>query len=90
MSASEKYVNNSMYGVYPSTKTIEYYLELIADFVLENSYTLDDTEMINELIDYSFEAKRKFDIIAAMGIDFTCPSLKWFKVIKQFRKIGED
>lgn len=76
MSASEKYVNNSMYGVYPSTKTIEYYLELIADFVLENSYTLDDTEMINELIDYSFEAKRKFDIIAAMGIDFTCPSLK--------------
>lgn len=68
MSVSDKYVNNNMYGVYPSKNTIEYYLELISDFVLENCNTIDDSEMLKELMEYSFENKRKFDIVASLGM----------------------
>ncbi len=60
--------NSEMFGVYPSKDTIIYYLELIADFVLEYCYTIDDLEMLDELNRYSFEDKRKFDIIASMGM----------------------
>lgn len=65
---TNKVTNTDMFGVYPSKQTIEYYLELIADFVLEYCFTIDDLAMLEELSKYSFEDKRKFDIIAAMGM----------------------
>ena len=80
--SKKKSLNSSMYGIYPSKRVIEYYLELIQDYVNEFWDRIDCIEMLNELKDYSYENKRKFDIIAAMGIDLACPSLKKFKVIK--------
>ena len=80
--SKKKSLNSSMYGIYPSKRVIEYYLELIQDYVNEFWDKIDAIEMLNELKDYSYENKRKFDIIAAMGIDLACPSLKKFKVIK--------
>lgn len=74
---TNKVTNTDMFGVYPSKQTIEYYLELIADFVLEYCFTIDDLAMLEELNKYSFEDKRKFDIIAAMGMKCTSS----FKVI---------
>lgn len=80
--SKKKSLNSNMYGIYPSKRVIEYYLELIQDYVNEFWDKIDCIEMLNELKDYSYENKRKFDIIAAMGIDLACPSLKKFKVIK--------
>ena len=63
-----KYTNTNMYGVYPSKQTIEYYLELISDFITEYCGTIDDLEMLEELTKYSYENKRKFDIVASVGM----------------------
>lgn len=59
---------NTMHGVPPTTKTIEHYLELISDYIFDYSYNINFIEMVNELLNYSYERKRKFDIVAAMGM----------------------
>lgn len=64
----KKASSSTMYGIYPSKQTIEYYLELIADYVNEYWDRIDSLKMLNELKDYSYENKRKFDIIAAVGM----------------------
>lgn len=66
--SKKKLSNSTMYGVYPSKQVIEYYLELIADYVSDYWDKIDILEMLYELRDYSYENKRKFDIIAAMGM----------------------
>lgn len=66
---TDKLTNTTMFGVYPSKQNIEYYLELISDYIMEYSTEIDDIEMLTEMNKYSYENKRKFDIIAAMGIN---------------------
>lgn len=64
--------NSNMYGAPASVKTIEHYRELIYDFVLDYSRTIAYPEIVSQLLDYTDENKRKFDIVAAMGRQ-TCP-----------------
>lgn len=52
----------------PSTESvIKHGLELISAFLSDYYYTIDYPEMLDELLKYTYENKRKFDIIAAMS-----------------------
>ena len=58
--------NSSMIG-YPATETyLKHGLDLISRFVDEYCYSIHMDEMLDQLLKYSWENKRKFDIIAAM------------------------
>lgn len=58
--------NSQMIG-YPATETyLRHGLELINTFVNEMCYSIHCDEMLEQLLKYSWENKRKFDIIAAM------------------------
>lgn len=60
--------NSNMFGAPASVKTIEHYRELIYDFVLDYAYTIAYKEIVNQLLQYSDEKKKDFDIVAAMGM----------------------
>ena len=64
--------NAKMYGAPASVKVIEHYRELIYDFCLDYSHTMAFREMVSQLLEYSDEKKKDFDIVAAMG-RHTCP-----------------
>lgn len=52
----------------PATEAvIKHGLELIAMYVDDYCYEIDHEEILEQLLNYSYEAKRKYDIIAAMG-----------------------
>ena len=59
--------NTNMYGAPANEKTIMHYSELIYDYCLSYSHTINFREMLEQLLNYSYENKKKFDIIAAMG-----------------------
>ena len=60
--------NSNMYGAPATEKTITHYRELIYNFCLEYSHTFKFREMVEQLLNYSDEAKKQFDIVAAMGM----------------------
>ena len=60
--------NSNMYGTPTPTKVISHYRELIYDFVLDYWNTIAFREMIEQLLNYSDEKKKEFDIIAALGM----------------------
>lgn len=60
--------NSNMYGSPATLKVIGHYRELIYDFALDYSYTIAFREMLMQLLNYSDERKKDFDIIAAMGM----------------------
>lgn len=87
--------NTNMYGAPASIKVIEHYRELIYDFCLDYSYTFAFKEMVDQLLNYTDEQKKKFDIVAALGmcelgdeeISYKKPQAKEPEG-KQFRDIG--
>lgn len=56
------------YGVPANEKTIQHELELIASFVEDWGEHIWFIEIINELLEYSYDNKTKFDAVAAMGM----------------------
>ena len=58
---------SSQYGSPATPAIIEHQTDLIADFVNDYTHTIQFPDMLDELIRYTDENKRKFDIIAAMG-----------------------
>ena len=60
--------NTQMYGAPANEQTIIHYLELIENFVNDYSHTISMESMLDQLLKYDYEKKRKFDIIAAMGM----------------------
>ena len=60
--------NTTMYGTPTPPRVIAHYVELIYDFCLDYAQTMNFREMLDQLVNYSDEAKKKFDIIAAMGM----------------------
>lgn len=59
---------SKQYGAPATTVVIEHQTDLIADFVNDYCHTIWFPEMLDELNRYTDENKRKFDIIAAMGM----------------------
>ena len=66
--------NSQMYGAPATIKTIVHYRELIYDFILDYGHTISFLDMVQQLLKYSDEKKKDFDIVAAMGIK-SCPAL---------------
>lgn len=60
--------NSKMIGVPASESVIKHGLELINNFVNDYCYSINSDEMLEQLLKYSYELKRKFDIVAAMGM----------------------
>ncbi len=60
--------NTNMYGAPTPAKVIVHYVELVYDFCLDYSQTMNFREMLEQLINYSDEKKKNFDIVAAMGM----------------------
>ena len=58
--------NSSMYGYPASEPYLKHGLDLIKQFVNEYCYSIQIDSMLEQLLKYSWENKRKFDIIAAM------------------------
>lgn len=63
---AQKQVTKRLIGVPATEAVIKHGLELIAAFLEDYWPTIDYTDMLNELLKYSYANKRKFDIIAAM------------------------
>ena len=60
--------NINQYGTPATPAIIEHQLELIEMFIQDYCYSIQFLEMLQELLKYSYENKRKFDIVAAMGL----------------------
>ena len=60
--------NVKQYGALATPAVLDHQLELIEQFVYDHAYTIEFPQMIQELLKYSYENKRKFDIVAAMGM----------------------
>ena len=60
--------NYRQFGVPASPAIIEHQLDLIEQFIVDYSEQIQFPEMLQELMKYSYENKRKFDIVAAFGI----------------------
>jgi hypothetical protein len=46
---------------------VRHYLELIEQFINDYYQSIAYVDVINELMKYTYENKRKFDIVAALG-----------------------
>ena len=55
--------NSNMYGTPTPPKVISHYRELIYDFVLDYWHTISFKEMLEQLLNYSDEKKKEFDVI---------------------------
>jgi hypothetical protein len=60
--------NSQMIGTPATENVIKHGLELINNYVNDYVYSLDIDDMLEQLLKYSYEEKRKFDIIAAMSM----------------------
>ncbi len=60
--------NTSMIGTPATEQVIKHYLEKVEEFVNDYAHTINFEAMLQELLKYDYENKRKFDIIAAMGM----------------------
>lgn len=58
----------SQYGAPATLAVIDHQTDLIRDFVNDYCYTIWFDDMLDELNRYTIENKRKFDIIAALGM----------------------
>ena len=64
---SRKKVTKRLIGIPSTEAVIKHGLELISSFLSDYYYTIDYPEMLEELLKYTYENKRKFDMIAAMS-----------------------
>ena len=70
---AKKKTNKRLIGVPGTESVIKHGLELISGFLADYYYTIDYPEMLEELLKYTYENKRKFDMVAAMQIKCCLP-----------------
>lgn len=63
---SKTRVGTNMIGVQASPKMIEYGLNLVRDYVFDHCPQIYFLDMVIQLMDYDFEVKGRYDIVAAM------------------------
>lgn len=68
MNTSNKRRTNTPYGCPAPPNVIYHQLELISEFVEDYYHTIWFNDIIVELLKYNYENKRKFDIVAALGM----------------------
>lgn len=62
----KKNPTKQLVGVPSTEAVINHGLELVGNFIRDYWYTIDFTEMLDQMLNYSYEYKRKFDIIASL------------------------
>ena len=69
VSVKNKFRRNTkrLIGVPGTEAVIKHGLELISAFLSDYYYTIEFPEMLEELLKYTYENKRKFDIVAALS-----------------------
>lgn len=65
-SGSRKNPVKRLIGLPATEAVIRHGLELVGNFINDYWHTIDYEEMLDQMLNYSYENKRKFDIIAAM------------------------
>ena len=55
-------------GVPGTENVIKHGLELINTFINDYCYGIDIDEMLEQLLNYSYQEKKRFDIVAALGM----------------------
>lgn len=65
---SKSYNSNKQYGTPATAAIIQHQTDLIADYINDYCHTIWFEEMLDELNRYSDENKRKFDIVASVGM----------------------
>ena len=60
--------NFKQYGCPATDNIIDHQLDLIEQYIVDYSDQIQFPDMIDELMRYSYENKRKFDIVAALGM----------------------
>lgn len=55
-------------GIQATEKVITHGLELINSFITDYGYDIDFDEMLEQLLNYSYQNKKKFDIVASLGM----------------------
>lgn len=66
ITGTTKRQGKTLIGV-PATETvIKHGLELVNNFINDYWHTIDFEEMLDQMLNYSYENKRKFDIIASL------------------------
>lgn len=58
--------NSNIYGAPATEKVINHGRELVYEFCLEFSWTIRFREMLEQLLNYSDERKKEFDVVAAL------------------------
>lgn len=58
--------NKKLIGVPSTPAVIKHGLELVNNFVNDYWFTIDYEEIVDQLLNYSYESKGKFDIVAAL------------------------
>lgn len=85
--------NSQMIGVPATEYVIKHGLELINNFINDYCYSIDIDEMLEQLLKYSYENKRKFDIVAAMEMaELADEELMGFipKAKSELKKVWKD
>jgi hypothetical protein len=87
--------NSNMFGAPATVKVINHYRELIYDFVLDYWHTINFPEIIDQLLNYTDERKKYFDLVAAMGMaELADEELSYRKPVerdalkKEFQDVG--
>lgn len=87
--------NTNMFGAPANEQTITHYLQLLENFVNDYSHTINIESMLDQLLKYNYANKRKYDIIAAMGMAelgdeemYTKPIVSRNQFKKEWRDIG--
>jgi hypothetical protein len=84
-----------MIGAPPTEGVVRHYLELIEQFINDYYQSIAYVDVINELMKYTYENKRKFDIVAALGMClladeelFAAPIESVARLDQEWRDIG--
>jgi hypothetical protein len=87
--------NTTMIGAPPTEGVVRHYLELIEQFINDYYQGIAFVDVINELMKYTYENKRKFDIVASFGMClladeelFAAPIESVARLDKEWRDIG--
>ena len=87
--------NTTMIGAPPTEGVVRHYLQLIEEFINDYCHTIAYKDVLDELMKYTYENKRKFDIVASLGMAlladeelFAAPIQSVTKLKSEWRDFG--
>lgn len=81
---------SNLFGAQTSESVIRHQISLIREYCLNYAYEIWFPEVLTELIKYSYENKRKFDIVAAFGMCLLGDEEMTGRVIREHDVTGQS